>query len=167
MQQRSEDRYSVAPKTRIWLGHHRRRRVLQKIMTTKPEGFVPDAYSIVPENAPISQWEEVYQKNRADLSGLLLVYLFYGNDGKVTWSEHRRMKKFLKSEGKQISKNMRNSLAGLLDHGFDDERFIEMFHQNEYTLALFEDSIKAIKVYFNQDGKYFLLAERLKNRIKS
>ncbi len=167
MQQRSEDRWSVTPKGRIWFGHHHRRNLVGKLLTTKPEGFHPDAYHIVPENESLSSWNEIYQKNRADLSGLLLVYLFYGNDGRVTWSEHRRMKKYLKSEGKRISSSMRITLAGFLDHGFDDDRFIELFRQKEYTLPLFDDAIHAIKVYFNEDGKYFMLAERLKQRIKT
>lgn len=167
MQQRSEDRRSAAPKTRIWFGHHSRRIVMGKLESTKRDGFMPDPYYIIPENESISQWEDVYQNNRADLSGLLLIYLFYGNDGRITWSEHRRMKKFIKMEGKRISLAMRDSLVGFLEHGFDEERLINVFREKGYSLQLFEEAFKAIKPYINQDGKYFLMTDRLKATLEA
>jgi hypothetical protein len=138
------------------------------LMTEQAEGFAAGPTKNEPsDQIPLMQWEDAYQKNQSELSALLLVYLFFGNDGKITFSEHRRIKSFLKKEANQLSVYMRNQVASFIENGLSEERMIDIVNQNKYSEQIYDAALTSIKSLFNNDGKLFLMADRLKKKLKS
>lgn len=147
---------------------HRRRSLIYLLMTEQAEGFAAGPTKNEPsDHIPLTQWEDVYQKNRSELSALLLVYLFFGNDGKMSWSEHKRIKSFIKDEANAISDAIKNKIAGLIDHGITEEHIIDIIRENGYSEQIYDAALTSIKPLFHNDGKLFLMADRLKKKLKS
>lgn len=147
---------------------YRRRSLVYLLMSEKAEGFTAGQPKHIPsDQIPLTSWEDAYQKNRSELSALLLVYLFFGNDGKITWSEHKRIKSFLKNEADHLSVAMRNQIASYIENGLSEERMLDMMIEKNYSEQIYDAALASIKSLFNNDGKLFLMADRLKKKLKS
>jgi len=145
-----------------------RRKVLFGLMTRGSQvDFVEAPQTHIHDDETLDYWEDAFLHNKIELSLLLLVYVFFSNDGNISRREYRQIKGFMKQNMEHLSDRVRLDLAGYMANGLSAERFRDIFTQKEYTLQLFEQAKNTIKPLFTNDGKTLLMIERLKEKLTS
>lgn len=143
-----------------------RRKVLFGLMTKGSQvDFIEAPQAHIHDDETLDYWEDAFTKNKTELSALLLVYILFSNDGKISRMEYRQIKGFMKQNMEHLSDRVRLDLAGYMTNGLSDERFIDIFIQKKYTVQLFDQAKAAIKPFFQNDGKTLLMIERLKEKL--
>ncbi len=143
-----------------------RRKVLFGLMTKGSQvDFVEAPKAHIHEDETLDYWEDAFTKNKTELSALLLVFILFNNDGKISRTEYRQIKGFMKENMEHLGERVRLDLAGYMTNGLSDERFIDIFTQKKYTLQLFDQAKATIKPFFQNDGKTLLMMERLKEKL--
>lgn len=143
-----------------------RRKVLFGLMRRESQvEFIEAPQAHIHDDETLDYWEDAFLKNKIELSALLLVYILISNDGKISRTEYRQIKGFMKQNLEHLSERVKLELAGYMTNGLSDERFIDIFTQKKYTLQLFDQAKATIKPFFQNDGKTLLMMERLKEKL--
>lgn len=113
-----------------------------------------------------NSWQYAYQRNRAKLSVIVLLYLFASDDQVITKKEMRVLKKFLKKESIYL---LGEDVTFLYDASKKKPTlsFVMSFiRENTFKQAIFDESIKSIRELIKSNSDYLKLLSELHNAFK-
>lgn len=115
---------------------------------------------------PNNVWQLAYERNRAKLSLMLLLYLYVNNEGRLSDEEEKQLKKTIKRERIFLQQDDFSFLHDLSTKKPTLLTFTEYLQTNKLKQDIFDAAVKAIHKNIEQKPIYKTLLDKLKENIK-
>lgn len=104
---------------------------------------------------------ELYEKNRAMLSVILMLYIYSNDDNVISRKESKSIKNFMKNHDKQFTKQDMQYIKALSNRSYSRESLENYAEQYKISKTMLNESIQIIKRNINQNYDYFKLLNEL------
>ena len=104
---------------------------------------------------------ELYEKNRAMLSVVLMLYIYSNDDNVISRKESKNIKKFMKSQDKNFTKQDKIRIMQLSNRSYSRESLEEYVEQYKISKAMLDESITILKRNIDSNYDYFKLLNEL------
>lgn len=115
---------------------------------------------------PNNIWQLAYERNRAKLAIMLILYLYINNDNVLSQKEEKRLQKIIKREKIFLHKEDSLFLNSLATKRPTLQTFIEYLKVNELKQDIFDEAVETIHKDIKSDSDYKALLADLKQNVK-
>jgi hypothetical protein len=128
----------------------------------KQRGFFLRKKNQSEEDVKNQSWEDVYKRNMMKLSVMMLLYVFYEDDGDLSKFEYKRIKKFFKTHFRYLTKQDFKDIEKFFEERVNIQDFMNYMDQNEYEISIFNDATDEVSKVIRYSGKYMLIIHDLR-----
>lgn len=114
---------------------------------------------------PNNIWQLAYERNRAKLAIMLLLYLFFNDDDIVSKNEEKLLKKMIKQEKIFLNKEDSVFLQSLAGKKPTLLTFTEYLETNKLKQDIFDAAVKTNHKYIKQKSIYKTMLDKLEKSI--
>lgn len=128
----------------------------------RQRGFFLRKKNQIEEDIRNQSWETVYKRNMMKLSVMMLLYVFYEDDGDLSRFEYKRIKKFFKTHFRYLSKQDFKDIEKFFDTRVKMNDFLNYMDQNGYEESIFNEAKDEVVKVIRYSGKYMLIIHDLR-----
>ncbi len=104
---------------------------------------------------------EIYEKNRAMLSVILMLYIYSNDDNIISRKESKNIKKFMKNHDENFTKQDKITIMQLSNRSYSRESLEEYVERYKISKKMLAESITILKRNIDSNYDYFKLLNEL------
>lgn len=107
-------------------------------------------------------WENVYKKNMNKLAVMILLYVFFEDDDKLSRVEYRRIRKFFRKHAQYLDKKDFKDIERFFETKVRQQDLINYMDQHGYESSIFNEAADEVIPVVRVSGKYMLIIYELR-----
>ena len=137
-----------------------RRRMIKE--GQKQRGFFLRKRTQIEDDIKHQSWEGVYKKNMNKLALMILLFVFFEDDGQLSRAEYRRIRKFFRKHTHYLDKKDFKDIEKIFETKVKKQDLISYMDQHGYELSIFNEAADEVIPIVRASGKYMLIIYELR-----
>ena len=137
-----------------------RRRMLKE--GRKQRSFYLTKKTQIEDDINNQSWEDVYKKNMNKLAVMILLFVFFEDDDKLSRVEYRRIRKFFRKHTSYLDKKDFKDIEKFFETKVKKQDLINYMDQHGYESSIFNEAADEVVPIVRDSGKYMLIIYELR-----
>lgn len=119
----------------------------------------------IDKDNPSNAWTFEYERNKAELALMILLYLYSNDDQILSRKESRNLIRFIRNASQYLTEQDQDRIREVMKEKLSMPSLFAFFERKEYKRPIIDDSIHEIERLVVKQKSYFSLLTTLKKKL--